>query len=108
MFRAGTLGTIKDKTAYGYIKKYYETRGEPKRTAFIEGLIPKLAGVKRTTGQHPGGIVVIPRNLDVHYITPVSYPADDPSCAPSPPITISTPLTNGSSSWISWATMILR
>ncbi len=80
VFRAGTLGTIKDKTAYGYIKKYYETRGEPKRTAFIEGLIPKLAGVKRTTGQHPGGIVVIPRNLDVHYITPVSYPADDPSC----------------------------
>ena len=80
VFRAGTLGTIKDKTAYGYIKKYYETRGEPKRTAFIEGLIPKLAGVKRTTGQHPGGIVVIPRDLDVHYITPVSYPADDPSC----------------------------
>lgn len=80
VFRAGTLGTIKDKTAYGYIKKYYETQGEPKRTAFIEGLIPKLAGVKRTTGQHPGGIVVIPRNLDVHYITPVSYPADDPSC----------------------------
>ena len=78
VFRAGTLGTIKDKTAYGYIKKYYETRGEPKRTAFIESLIPKLAGVKRTTGQHPGGIVVIPRNLDVHYITPVSHPADDP------------------------------
>ena len=80
VFRAGTLGTIKDKTAYGYIKKYYETRGEPKRTAFIESLIPKLAGVKRTTGQHPGGIVVIPRNLDVHYITPVSHPADDPEC----------------------------
>ena len=80
VFRAGTLGTIKDKTAYGYIKKYYETRGEPKRTAFIESLIPKLAGVKRTTGQHPGGIVVIPRNLDVHYITPVSHPADNPEC----------------------------
>ncbi len=77
VFRAGTLGTIKDKTAYGYIKKYYESRGEAKRSAFIESLIPKLTGVKRTTGQHPGGIVVIPRNLDVHYITPVSYPADD-------------------------------
>ena len=80
VFRAGTLGTIADKTAYGYIKKYYESRGEPKRNAFVEGLIPKLAGVKRTTGQHPGGIMVIPRDLDVHYITPVQYPADDENC----------------------------
>ena len=80
VFRAGTLGTIADKTAYGYIKKYYENRNEPKRTAFIEGLIPKLVGVKRTTGQHPAGIMVVPRDLDVHYLTPVSYPADDPTC----------------------------
>ena len=77
VFRAGTLGTIADKTAYGYIKKYYEGRNEPKRSAFIEGLIPKLVDVKRTTGQHPGGIMIIPRDLDVHYITPVQYPADD-------------------------------
>ena len=80
VFRAGTLGTIADKTAYGYIKKYYENRNEPKRTAFIEGLIPKLVGVKRTTGQHPAGIMVVPRDLDVHYLTPVSYPADDLTC----------------------------
>lgn len=78
--RAGTLGTLADKTAYGYVKKYYENRNQPVRTAFIEGLIPGLAGIKRTTGQHPGGIMVIPRNLDIHYITPMQYPADDESC----------------------------
>jgi DNA polymerase-3 subunit alpha (Gram-positive type) len=80
VFRAGTLGTIATKTAYGYVKKYYEGRGEKKREAFLNGIIPKLEGVKRTTGQHPAGIMVVPRDLDVHYITPVSYPADDESC----------------------------
>ena len=77
VFRAGTLGTIAKATAYGYVKKYYEGRNQPVRSAYIEGLIPGLVDVKRTTGQHPGGIVVVPRNLDIHYITPVSYPADD-------------------------------
>jgi DNA polymerase-3 subunit alpha (Gram-positive type) len=80
VFRAGTLGTIAAATAYGYVKKYFEGRNQPVRSAFIEGLIPGLVDVKRTTGQHPGGIVVVPRDLDIHYITPVSYPADDENC----------------------------
>jgi len=77
VFRAGTLGTIAAATAYGYIKKYYEGRNQPVRSAYVEGLIPGLVDVKRTTGQHPGGIMVVPRNLDINYITPVQYPADD-------------------------------
>jgi len=79
VFRAGTLGTIAAKTAYGYVKKYFDGKGQHVRNAFVEGMIPGLVDVKRTTGQHPGGIMVLPRNLDIHYITPVQYPADDAS-----------------------------
>jgi len=79
VFRAGTLGTIAAKTAYGYVKKYFDGKGRHVRNAFVEGMIPGLVDVKRTTGQHPGGIMVLPRNLDIHYITPVQYPADDAS-----------------------------
>ena len=78
--RAGTIGTIADKTAYGYIKKYFESKNITVRNAYVEGLIPSLVDVKRTTGQHPGGIVVIPRDLDIQYITPIQYPADDETC----------------------------
>lgn len=74
--RAGTLSNIKDRTAYGFVKKYFEKKNIKVRNAYIEGLIPSLVGVKRTTGQHPGGIVVIPRDLDIQYITPIQYPAD--------------------------------
>lgn len=77
VFRAGTLGTIAAKTAYGYVKKYFDSKGMHVRNAFVESMIPGLVDVKRTTGQHPGGIMVLPRNLDIHYITPVQYPADD-------------------------------
>ncbi len=75
--RAGTLGTIQDRTAYGYVKGYFNDRGKNVKRAFVEGLIPGIVGVKRTSGQHPGGILVVPRGLDIHYITPVQHPAND-------------------------------
>ncbi len=75
--RAGTIATIANKTAWGYIKKYFDAKNRTVHPAFIYSLIEGLAGVKNTTGQHPGGIMVIPRNLDIHYITPMNFPADD-------------------------------
>lgn len=75
--RAGTISTIANKTAIGYIKKYYEAKGLSLHPAKLAALVEGLAGVKRTTGQHPGGIMVVPRNMDIHYITPMNRPADD-------------------------------
>ncbi len=75
--RAGTLATIANKTAVGFIRKYYEDKGIHPHPALVSALVGGLAGVKRTTGQHPGGIMVIPRNMDIHYITPMNRPADD-------------------------------
>ncbi|NCD08208.1 MAG: PolC-type DNA polymerase III [Negativicutes bacterium] len=77
VFRAGTIATIADKTAYGFVKKYYDNKGREVRNAFVDGIISGFSGIKRTTGQHPGGIMVVPRDMDIHYITPVQYPADD-------------------------------
>ena len=77
VFRAGTIATIADKTAYGFVKKYYDNKGKEVRNAFVDGIIAGFSGIKRTTGQHPGGIMVVPRDMDIHYITPVQYPADD-------------------------------
>lgn len=75
--RAGTISTIANKTAVGYIRKYYEEKGLHVHPAHTAALMSGFAGIKRTTGQHPGGIMVVPRNMDIHYITPMNRPADD-------------------------------
>ena len=79
VFRAGTIGTLASKTAFGFVMKYLEGKGISLPRAQVDQMVSRLVGVKRTTGQHPGGIIVVPTEYSIYDFSPVQHPADDPN-----------------------------
>lgn len=75
--RAGTIGTVAAKSAMGFVRAYMEDRNKKSHPAYAASIVEKLQGVKRTTGQHPGGIIVVPRDMDIHYVTPMNFPSNE-------------------------------
>ena len=79
VFRAGTISSVKDQTAYGFVKNYLQDKGIVAGRAEVDRLVKGISGTKRTTGQHPGGLVILPKERDIHEFTPIQYPANDTS-----------------------------